>query len=76
MEAAELSGDPANAEGANWFQVRIASLRSGDAPWLMGLFSNSPIAQQGSCVRFHHLKIGGKQDQMHDTDAEASQNNM
>jgi hypothetical protein len=44
MEAAELIGDPANPDSANWFQVRIASLRSGDAPWQMGLFSISPIA--------------------------------
>ena len=71
MEAAALTGDPASTEGANWFQVRIASLRSGDAPWRMGLFSISPIAQQGSCVRFYHLKIGAKQDLMHDMDAEA-----
>jgi hypothetical protein len=60
MEAAELKGDPANSEGANWFQVRIASLRSGDAPWHMGIFGISPIEQKGSEVHFHHLNIGPK----------------
>ena len=50
----------------DWFQVRIASLRSvaevqgKDGDWLMGVFSNAPVKQGGCSVTFHNIEIGEK----------------
>jgi regulation of enolase protein 1 (concanavalin A-like superfamily) len=61
--------DGATAESAaSWVQVRIASLRSGDRPWRMGLFAISPIEAAGSMSRFHYMRLGPKQALVHDAD--------
>jgi regulation of enolase protein 1 (concanavalin A-like superfamily) len=52
-----------------WQQIRIASLRSGEKPWRMGIFAISPIAAQGSYARFYDLLVGPKVDPVHHTDA-------
>jgi len=52
-----------------WFQVRIASLRSGDVPWQMGVFSISPIEAAGSSVEFHDVLIGPKKSLVHHSDS-------
>ena len=54
---------------ADWFQVRIASLRSGERPWRMGLFAISPIEAAGSSARFHHVRLGPKEEPVHSSDA-------
>ena len=60
-------------EELDWFQVRIASLRSpvaqqeeNDSDWLMGIFSNAPTKQNGSYVTFHNIEIGEKVKPIHD----------
>jgi len=68
MEAALYKEGDSAASPAKWFQVRIASLRSGSTPWQMGLFAISPIAQDGSSTTFHHIELGGKVEPVHDTD--------
>ena len=55
--------------GAEWNQIRIASLRSGAKAWRMGVFAISPIEAKGCYARFHDLLIGPKVDPVHDTDA-------
>lgn len=54
---------------AEWVQVRIASLRSGEKPWRMGLFAISPIEAAGCTARFHHVLLGGKLEPVHGSDA-------
>ena len=70
VEAAPVEGDPSQPGGAAcaWSQVRIAPLRSGEAPWRMGLFAISPIAQSGGTATFHHLHLGPKVKPVHNTD--------
>ena len=61
--------DGASAESpAPWAQIRIASLRSGDKPWHMGLFAISPIEAKGCSVSFHHVHLGPKKEPVHSTD--------
>ena len=67
FEAAPWDADTADAD-AHWFQVRIASLRSGARPWHMGFFAISPIEAAGSSVRFHHLRLGPKEQPVHSMD--------
>ena len=55
--------------GAQWTQIRIASLRSSGKPWRMGVFAISPIEAKGCYARFHELLIGPKVDPVHHTDA-------
>ena len=56
----------------DWFQVRIASLRTApkvqgkDGDWLMGIFSNAPVKQGGCSVTFHSIEIGEKVKPVHD----------
>ena len=65
MEACEYKeGDTVDSPG-DWYQVRIASLRGG-SNWRMGVFSISPIVQNGSKVEFHHVKLGSKVLPVHD----------
>jgi len=64
----EASNLPVN-NSAEWFQVRIASLRSGDRPWKMGVFSISPIKAAGSSAQFHYIRIGPKQELVHHSDS-------
>jgi len=52
-----------------WIQVRIASLRSGDLPWRMGIFSMSPIEAANSFVRFHNIRLGPKRELVHGSNA-------
>jgi regulation of enolase protein 1 (concanavalin A-like superfamily) len=61
MEASEINKD-------EWTQVRIASLRSGDGDWQMGLFANSPIENKGGSVTFHDVFIGPLISPVHSTD--------
>jgi regulation of enolase protein 1 (concanavalin A-like superfamily) len=61
-------GDTADSS-AQWVQIRISSLRSGQQAWRMGLFAISPIAAAGCEVRFHHIQLGDKQKPVHHTDA-------
>lgn len=56
---------------APWTQIRIASLRSQQRPWRMGVFAISPIEAAGSSTRFHHIQLGPKQKPVHHTDAGA-----
>lgn len=61
MEASEANKD-------EWTQVRIASLRSGDDDWQMGLFANSPVENKGGSVTFHDVFIGRLTNPVHSTD--------
>jgi len=54
---------------AKWVQIRIASLRSGDQPWRVGLFAISPIKAANASARFHHILLGPKLEPVHSTDA-------
>jgi len=68
FEAARwVEGETVESE-APWEQIRIASLRSGQQPWQMGVFAISPIAAAGSFTRFHHMRLGPKQKPVHDAD--------
>ena len=59
MEASKyLEGDTADSNMDNFFQVRIASLRSGNKPWKIGVFAICPIANKNCSVCFHHIKFG------------------
>lgn len=60
MEASEFDKD-------DWKQVRIASLRSGDQDWQVGLFAISPIKKGGS-VTFHDICLGPLLNPVHSTD--------
>eukprot|EP00949_MAST-11_sp_MAST-11-sp1_P005084 g5084.t1 len=68
MEACAFQqGDTADSPG-DWRQVRIASLRGRqghEQKWKMGIFSISPVAQEGSYVKFHHIKLGPKVQPVH-----------
>ena len=73
FEAAYVNKDVGkNGGDLDWFQVRIASLRSvaevqgKDDDWLMGVFSNAPVKQGGSSVTFHSIEIGEKVKPVHD----------
>lgn len=68
FEAARWEAGTSVDSPARWFQVRIASLRSNSQPWKMGLFAISPIAG-GSSTRFHHIKLGPKEEPVHSADA-------
>ena len=48
-----------------WTQIRIASLRSGEHPWRMGLFAISPIEAEGCYARFHQVSLGQKEKPVH-----------
>ena len=61
------AGDCAASPG-DWFQVRIASLRSGRKPWRMGVFAICPVANNGCEARFHHIHIGEKCEPVHKAD--------
>ena len=50
------------ATAAPWEQIRIASLRSGQQPWQMGVFAFSPTEAAGSSTLFHHVELGPKQE--------------
>jgi len=60
MEAAPyIVGDTADSNSDNFFQVRIASLRSGNKPWNMGVFAICPGDTNKNCTaHFHHIKFG------------------
>eukprot|EP00929_Paragymnodinium_shiwhaense_P047258 TRINITY_DN23968_c0_g1_i5.p1 TRINITY_DN23968_c0_g1~~TRINITY_DN23968_c0_g1_i5.p1 ORF type:complete len:252 (-),score=28.52 TRINITY_DN23968_c0_g1_i5:264-1019(-) len=58
-----------DAASVAWTQVRIASLRSADQPWRMGIFAISPIEAAGCSAVFHHVELGPKQAPVHDADA-------
>ena len=53
---------------AAWSQVRIASLRSGDRPWRMGVFAISPIEAAGASARFYRVQLGPKEEPVHSSD--------
>lgn len=58
FEASEFDKD-------DWTQVRIASLRSGDKDWQIGVFSISPIEAKGGSVIFHDISLGPLVDPVH-----------
>ena len=68
MEACAYYEGDAAASAGDWVQVRIASLRSGDAPWRMGVFAICPVANEGCSARFHHVALGEKCDPVHKAD--------
>jgi len=52
-----------------WRLVRVASLRGdSDHQWSMGVFAASPVAQNGSSVTFHSIRLGPKLPTVHDSD--------
>lgn len=57
---------------AAWEQIRIGSLRSGEQEWRMGIFANSPITAAGCSATFHHILLGPKVAQVHNSDPTAS----
>ena len=60
FEAARYApGDAAGSPGEFSF-VRIASLRSGDEHFELGVFSFAPLEQQGCEAKFHHIRLGEK----------------
>ena len=61
MEASEIDKD-------EWTQVRIASVRSGDQDWQMGLFAICPIENKGGSVTFHEISLGPLVKPVHSTD--------
>mmetsp|Transcript_42219 Transcript_42219/g.105156 ORF Transcript_42219/g.105156 Transcript_42219/m.105156 type:complete len:234 (+) Transcript_42219:40-741(+) len=67
FEAAPYS-DNLPGTHAEWFQVRIASLRSGNQPWQMGFFASSPIRAAGCSATFHHMHLGPKESPVHSVD--------
>jgi hypothetical protein len=69
MEAAPWVEGAGAGSAAPWEQIRIASLRSGERPWRMGVFAISPIKAAGSSTRFHHVQLGPKQESVHSADA-------
>ena len=69
FEAAPWVEGATATSAAPWVQIRIASLRSGEQPWRMGLFAISPTEAQGSSSRFHHVVLGPKLKPVHSTDA-------
>ena len=69
MEAAPWADGATAESAAPWVQIRIASLRSGQQPWRMGIFAISPIEAAGASVRFHHIQLGAKQKPVHNMDA-------
>ena len=68
FEAAPWDASMKAESDAPWVQIRIASLRSGEQPWRMGIFAISPIEAAGASARFHHINHGPKQKPVHDTD--------
>mmetsp|Transcript_11678 Transcript_11678/g.38620 ORF Transcript_11678/g.38620 Transcript_11678/m.38620 type:complete len:243 (+) Transcript_11678:158-886(+) len=68
FEAAPWVEGATAESAAPWVQIRIASLRSGEKPWRMGLFAISPIEAAGSSTRFHHVQLGPKQEPVHSAD--------
>mmetsp|Transcript_44774 Transcript_44774/g.110958 ORF Transcript_44774/g.110958 Transcript_44774/m.110958 type:complete len:230 (-) Transcript_44774:127-816(-) len=48
----------------DWQFVRIASLRSADKPWRMGVFAAAPV-KAGCSGEFHYLRIGPKLEASH-----------
>jgi len=68
FEAAPWVDGAAPEADAAWSQVRIASLRSGDRPWRMGVFAISPIEAAGASARFHHVRLGPKEEPVHSSD--------
>jgi len=69
FEAAPWVEGTSTASAAPWVQIRIASLRSGEHPWRMGIFAISPIEAAGSSTRFHHVQFGPKEEPVHSADA-------
>jgi len=68
MEACEYAEGDSAASAGEWCQVRIASLRSGAAPWRMGVFAICPVANDGCEARFHHVELGRKCEPVHQAD--------
>lgn len=62
MEASEIDKD-------DWTQVRIASIRSGDQDWQMGIFAITPMESKGGTVTFHSICLGPLVTPVHSTDA-------
>ena len=69
FEAAPWVEGATAESAAPWEQIRIASLRSGQEPWRMGIFAISPIKAAGSSTRFHHIQLGPNQEPVHSADA-------
>lgn len=69
FEAAPWAESVTVESAAPWVQIRIASLRSEQRPWRMGIFSISPTAAAGSSTCFHHVLLGPPQKPVHSTDA-------
>lgn len=68
FEAAPWVEGATAESAAPWLQIRIASLRSGEQPWRMGVFAISPIEAAGSSTRFHHVLLGPKREPVHSAD--------
>ena len=81
MEAAPYTAGDTGASATHgpapgdWFQVRIASLRSGTQPWEMGPFCFAPVEQKGCSATFHYFRLGAKIATVHGNDSSAMASN-
>lgn len=66
VEAAPYEEGAGADTPGDWQFVRIASLRSGDKPWRMGVIAAAPV-KPGSTTEFHYLAIGPKLKPSHDS---------
>ena len=65
FEAAPMKSLDESEDAIPWTQIRIASLRSGEKPWRMGVFAISPIEAARCYARFHHVCLGPKKKPVH-----------
>ena len=59
VEAAPYEEGATFDSPGDWQFVRVASLRSGDKPWRMGVAAAGPV-KAGSSAQFHYVHIGPK----------------
>ena len=71
VEAAPWHPGDTAATPAEFAFVRIASFRSEDKPWKMGVFCFAPTEQKGCESTFHYFHIGSKMKTAHDSDPSA-----
>lgn len=76
FEAAPYAaGDEADSTPEHFRMVRIASLRSGDAPWEMGPLCLCPVEQKGCAAVYHYVRLGGKVPPVHEGDSTGMSSN-
>ena len=72
FEAARLNGGEDGSQAKpHWQQIRIASLRSSDTPWKLGVFAISPV-DAGGLARFHEVLLGEKVEPVHNPDPKST----